>query len=44
VEFESALKRQTQAIQLVNDASAKEVFRSRLKLYRQNKPYREMNR
>ncbi len=40
-DFEQAVKRQSQAIELLTDAKEKEDFATRLKLYREKKPYRE---
>jgi tetratricopeptide (TPR) repeat protein len=40
-DFSQAVKWQTRAIDLVNDASRKESFRARLKLYQAGQPYRE---
>jgi hypothetical protein len=42
-DFERAVKRETQAIQLANDVATKQVFRFRLKHYEQKNPYREPN-
>ncbi len=40
-DFDQAVKRQSQAIDLLTDAKEKEDFVTRLKLYREKKPYRE---
>ncbi len=40
-DFDSAVKCQTKAIELLGDEQTKEVYRSRLKLYQEKKPYRE---
>jgi tetratricopeptide (TPR) repeat protein len=40
-DFPQAVKWQTRAIELLNDASRKEAFRARLKLYQAGQPYRE---
>jgi hypothetical protein len=40
-DFEKAVKWQTRAIELLNDESARQDFRSRLRLYEARQPYRE---
>ncbi len=42
-DFDSAVKWQSKAIELLSDEKTKEDFRSRLKLYQEKKPYRETN-
>ena len=42
-DFDSAIKWQSKAIELLSDEKTKEDFRSRLKLYQEKKPYRETN-
>ena len=42
-DFDSAVKWQSKAIELLSDEKTKEGFRSRLKLYQEKKPYRETN-
>ncbi len=40
-DFDQAMRRQGQAIELLTDAKKKEDYATRLKLYRERKPYRE---
>jgi tetratricopeptide (TPR) repeat protein len=42
-DFESAVKRQSKAIERPSDEKEKEEYRSRLKLYQQKKPYHQTN-
>ncbi len=40
-DFDSAVRRQTEAIALLSDAEEKKDFGERLKLYRDRKPFRD---